>query len=136
MTIKTREIDYDSLRVEEAIHSFLNFARAVGERHKGNLEAINMCDDQTQDLLHYMELQDDLNCCHGNELYRKLREVRRERRTCKNENELLDSIHDWVDQNAAAIKSLERVLGATRAKKDTISKRLYMTRTNILEEER
>lgn len=134
MTIPTREMDYDTLSPEMQISQFLIFCKDAKNRIMGNAYALQENDDKTQDLMHFAELHDNLNCRDGNELYKKIREVRRERRLLKNETELLAPIEGWIDRNQTALKDLEKILGATRTRAEVIAKRMYMTKTDVLDE--
>ena len=83
-------------------------------------------------LLHYIELHEDMNASEGYKTYRKLAEVRRERRVCKNENELLLPIYTFIQQNPKFINELATVLGRTRTAREAINKRMYSARTDVI----
>ena len=91
-------------------------------------------DAEILDIEHYAELHPDLDGAEGYKVYGKLRDVRRERRKLKNENELLKPFYDWLGENTQAVKKLEQALGKTRNTAEVIDNRKYMTRTGVLNE--
>lgn len=127
-----RETDYDTLYPVDALASFLAFCRDVVERVDGNARVIDESNDETQDIMHYIELSEDLGVVAGYKAHVKLRSIRRARRDAKNENELLSPLYDFLT-GTEFMQSLQRVLGATRARQEVIQKRVYGVRTDVLE---
>lgn len=128
------KLPYDTLFPEKTVTDFLSFLRTVKSRYDGNVRALEEAEAQLQDLEHYAELNEDLDCADGYGVYRKIRDIRRQRRAYKNENELLTPLYQWITEDAAEVKKLERALGETRRKAELIDKRQYMARTDVLEE--
>lgn len=77
---------------EEACTALLQVFGNLPEIFEGNRKIINRCDKETQDILHEIELSDNKTTVDGYKLYKALREVRRLRRKCKDENELIEPI--------------------------------------------
>ncbi len=73
-----------------------------------------------------------MNASEGYKTYKKLAEVRRQRRNCKNENELLAPLYVFIQQNPKTVNELATVLGKCRAAKDAIEHRMYSARTDII----
>ena len=124
--------DYDQTQATEVLGAFNHFVADVVSRYEANDRIRLECDQQTQDLLHFIELQDDMNASDGYKIYRKLAEVRRTRRVCKNENELLSAMYGFIQQNPKLVSELPIVLGKTRTAKECIENRLYSARTDII----
>lgn len=128
-----RAVEYDTLHPEDTIRDFLRFLRDVKSRHAGNMRLIAEYNLQQQDLEHYVEMTDYLDRTAGHAFYRKLRDLRRERRAVKNEAELLEPLVAFIDTNTDFIKRLEQIQGTVGAKKKHIDQLNYTVRTNILE---
>jgi len=124
--------DYDQTNALDTICEFNQFLREVVSRYESNERIRVECDQKSSDLLHYIELHDDMNASDGYKTYKKLAEVRRERRVCKNENELLAPLYSYIQQNPKAINELTAVLGRCRAAKEAIDRRIYSARTDII----
>lgn len=131
MTLR-RSQDYDSLQPEEQLKAFLGFARSVLLRYEENQRLQSDLETETQDMLHYMEMHDNMNAVMGNEMYKKLREIRRRRRDCKNEIELLKPVYDYLSDKTV-INALSKIQGQCRASKETIGLRSYTMRTDVIQ---
>ena len=127
-----RKQEYDSLKPEETLKDFLKFARGVITRYEDNQRLQADLEQETQDLLHYMELHDNMNACMGNEMYKKMREIRRQRRNCKHEIELLKPLYDFFSDQTV-IQQLSKIQGQCRTSKDAIALRSYTLRTDVVE---
>lgn len=129
-----RQSDYDTLHPVEALETFLDFCADVRCRYDGNIRVMEETNMETQDLLHFMELADNMGIAEGFKAYKRMREVRRIRRDAKNENDLLQPIYDLLC--ACDIEHrLQHVLGILRAKRENINGRKYSPRTDILTRE-
>lgn len=129
-----RDSDFDSLRPVEAVEGFLDFCASVRSRYEGNAQQEENANLETQDLLHFMELSDNLGVSEGFKAYRKMREVRRVRRDAKNENELLLPVYNFLVRTDF-VSQLQRVLGDLRVRQELVRKRQYGMRTDIWERE-
>ena len=129
----SRSYDYDSLHPEETLRRFVSFLHSVRSRYDANYAVVGEMDLSQQDLLHAIEMSDDMDAKGGYDMYRRTREVRRNRRCCKNENELLEPIRNFLENNAGFITSLERLQGDVAAAKQRIDGKRYTYRTKIME---
>lgn len=86
-----------------------------------------------QDLLHFIEMAADKNANLGFKLYKRLAEIRRERRVCQNELDLLQPIYDAFG-GGEKLNVLAQVQGACRTTKQAIDGRAYTIRTDILDQ--
>lgn len=130
ITLKRSE-EFDSLMPEENLKSFLAFARSVITRYEDDQRLQTEMETKTQDLMHYIELSNDMNACEGNKMYRKLLEIRRKRRACKNEIDLLKPLYDYLSDKTV-INQLSKIQGQCRSSKETISQRQYTLRTDVI----
>lgn len=115
-----------------------SFNRSCGEvlsRYSGNEECIHLRDQDTQDILHEIELSGFKNAREGYKLYKKLKIVREDRRRAKAENEVLKPIVDWLTVNKQVRDQLGRVQGQCSSKQQLIANRKYAPRGDILEKE-
>lgn len=85
-------------KAEEACTELLRIFGNIPEIFDQNWEKIDLCNKETEDILHEIELSENQTTTNGYKLYKALREVRRERRRCKNENEALQPIVDILKQ--------------------------------------
>ena len=119
-------------RCSESIEVFLAFLREMSEQKRIAEADEQLANDETQDILHRLELYDD-SYYDTAKLAKLLREVRRKRRTAKDHGEIAGLIDDWAKENSSVIKSLERLLGAVRKSEKYISERYYGCRTDVVE---
>lgn len=134
LTSLHRDIDFDDLHPEENIRQFVAFASGVISRYEVNKTLITEYDDQQQDILHFIELSDNLNAKDGYKKYKQLVDIRRDRRKCKLENELLESAYQFFSSNKSMLDQLRRIQGGCRRDKDNLSNLRYNVRTNVLSE--
>ena len=127
-----RKQEYDTLQPVDQIRAFLDFARSAVTRYEENERRWQEFDQETQDLLHVIELSDNLNASKGYDMYRRLAAVRRERRQCKNEMDLLKPVYDFF-ADKQAINQLAQVQGKCRACKELVDSRSYTLRTNVMD---
>lgn len=129
-----RDSDFDTLHPAQTIAAFLDFCTSAVLRYQGNIQVQDDTNLETQDLLHYMELSENLRVADGFKAYRRMREVRRVRRDAKNENDLLQPLYDFLTQTDFENR-LRRVLGDTRNRAEVVGKRQYGMRTDVLTRE-
>ena len=128
----SRDIEFDSLKPVDQLQTFMAFAKDVVTRYEENLRLWEETDKQTQDLLHFIELSGNLNAVEGYKLYRKLAEVRRQRRTYKSEIDLLQPLYEYLKNNMSVINQLTMIQGKCRTNKETIQMRSYTMRTEVI----
>lgn len=114
------------------LENFLQFLKNAREVYNISKLKENDTDNETQDILHKLELDD--NSYHETAgLAKLLRTVRQERRKAKDNVLITAPIIEWVEENERVIKSLERLLGAVRKAEKSTEGRYYNPKTDILE---
>lgn len=115
------------------LEAFLHHLRYIEEQYRIAGQNCTEADAATQDLLHSLELKDH-DRSYMERLARRMKKIRQERRLAKDTLIRATPIVNWAEKNAAAIKSLERLLGEVRKAEDKTRDRIYIPRTQILEE--
>ena len=130
-----RDVEYDTLHPEETLREFVKFLKDVKSRYDFAVDEMTRCESETQDILHYVELGENLNAMKGFKAYKSLSETRRRRRICKNELESLRPIYQYLlNQDPKLIDRLAQLQGECRKGKEKIESRSYTCKTDILEE--
>lgn len=125
-------LEYDTLHPEETIKEFCATIRAMLSRYQYNKDEYDYLEQEMQDILHFIEMGSDKNANAGFKLYKQLAEIRRKRRICKNELDLLQPIYDAFGGNEK-LNALAQVQGACRTTKQAINNRAYTVRTDVLD---
>ena len=115
----------------DQIKNFLDFLEMSRKSNTAaGVQEIDM-DNRTQDILHNIEL-----CDHNQYGYIvrgiALKDIRQKRREAKNTKEVTKPIVDWIRENTEAIKSLEKLLQATRKIEKRAAGRQYQNRTDTV----
>lgn len=131
--ILTSNVEFDTLHPEETIKEFCAAIRNMLARYQMNKEQYDILEQEMQDVLHYIEMGSDKNANAGFKLYKQLAEIRRKRRTCKNEMDLLQPIYDAFGGNEK-LNVLAQIQGACRTTKQAIDNRAYTVRTDVLDQ--
>ncbi len=116
--------------LQEGIEDFLDFIRDVEQGNCISLEEERISNNETQDLLHMLELlpMDDSGLLSVSQ---HLIEIRKKRRKAKNYIAAGTLIVEWIEENRAVINSLKRLLGEVRKKEQNSECRLYTPRTSM-----
>lgn len=126
--------EYDTTNPVEHISDFVSFSKLVVTRYEENHRLMEVYDKETQDVLHYIELHANMNAADGNEMYKKLREIRRKRRQCKNEMDLLEPAYTFFKTQATElVTQLSSVHGKCKQLKAGIDGRQYTLRTGVIQ---
>ena len=133
--VLSRKVDYDSLHPVDQIRTFVAFLKAAQSRYDDNFRIVGECDLQGQDVLHKIEMGDDLDVKRGFGMYKAIRSMRRKRRVCKNENDLLRPICAYLEKHSDLISQLERLQGDIAQMQSAIDGRKYTMRTQLFEQE-
>ena len=106
------------------IDAFLTFIRESESLYRQAEMNEQDANDQSQDLLHTIELKD---CDDGKllDIAKSFRDVRRERRGAKDAMDMLTAVKEWADANRAVIKGLEQLLGKVRKAEKNTENRIY-----------
>ncbi len=126
-------VEYDSMKPVETIRGFVADIRGMMTKYENNMIRITEIEAEMNDIEHYMEIASFKNVPDGYKIYRKFAELRRERRACKNENDLLKPIYDHFHATDV-LNKLTTVQGECSMCKGAIDSRCYTTRTDILDE--
>ena len=125
--------EYDSLKPEAKLKEFQAYIRKCLTRYESDIEDLKNCEQEIQDILHYMEMSENQKRPDGYKLYKRLTEARRERRRCKNEIELLQPVYSLF-HGTKLLEQLAQTQGNCRLIKESIDERVYLARTDILDE--
>lgn len=131
--ILSSDLEYDSLKPEETIRNFSASIRNMLSRYQYCKEQFSLLENEMQDLLHFIEMAADKNANLGFKLYKRLAEIRRERRVCQNELDLLQPIYDAFG-GGEKLNVLAQIQGACRTTKQAIDGRAYTVRTDVLDQ--
>lgn len=126
-------VEYDTMQPEETIRSFVSSIKDMMSRYDGNKNRIAEIEKELVDVEHYIEISSNKTVTAGYKLYRQLADLRRERRACKNENELLQAIFACFN-TSDILNRLTKVQGECAKAKESIDERTYQVRTKILDE--
>lgn len=127
------DLEYDSTNPEQTLRDFVANAKAMVARFESNKNRIIEIESELQDLYHYIEISTYKKVPDGYKLYRKMAELRRERRACKNENDLLQPIYEHFHATEV-LNKLTYVQGECAKCKEAIDNRFYAARTDVLDE--
>lgn len=127
------EEEYDSLHPEETLKNFCSKVREMVSRYDADREELSRLENEMQDLLHYMEMSKNKNANEGFKLYKKLREVRKQRRIRKNEIELLRPVYEMFTETKI-LDQMGNLQGQCKSIKQSIDNRGYFVRTDTLSE--
>ena len=125
--------EYDSLKPELKLKEFQAYIRKCLSQYEADLEALTTCEQEIQDILHYMEMSENQKRQDGFKLYKRLTDARRERRRCKNEIEILQPVYSLF-HGTKLLEQLAQTQGTCRVVKESIDERVYLARTDILDE--
>ena len=127
------DLEYDFTKPEKTIREFVADIKAMVSRYEFNKNRVIEIENELNDICHYMEISSYKNVPEGYRLYRKLAELRRERRACKNENDLLQPVYQYFHATEV-LNKLTTVQGEVAKAKSAIDARTYLVRTNALDE--
>lgn len=125
--------EYDTTQPESKIKDFVMDIRGMVARYETNTTRIKDIENQLSDIEHYMEITSYKNIREGYRLYRKLAELRRERRALKSENDLLRPVKEYFT-TTNVLDKLSNVQGDVAKSQSLIDSRVYTVRTDVLDE--
>ena len=102
----------------------------VTRNYERNTEDIRRIEEEINDLNHEIELSEPKNMYQGYLMYKAIRELRIERRRCKEENELLKDMYEYFkSQQGQAFKSkIQQIQGSAAKLRDVQERRTYVPR--------
>ena len=98
--------------------------------YERDLDRIQEIEDELQDIYHEIELSPSKDMYAGYLLYRRIRELRIERRRCKEEVELMKETYEFFkSQQGQGFKNkIQQLQGSARKLRDIQEKRTYKPR--------
>ena len=102
----------------------------VVKDYERDLDRIKEIEDELQDLYHEIELSPSKDMYAGYLLYKRIRELRIERRRCKDETELMKETYEFFkSQQGQSFKNkIQSLQGSARKLRDVQEKRTYKLR--------
>ncbi|MCD9026028.1 hypothetical protein [Cohnella silvisoli] len=117
---------------ETAADNILFIFEAVIKRFEQNDLAVSRYDSERGDLDHMIELT-SYNAAEGYQLVKNVRENRRARRICKDENLVLKPIYDFIrSNNDKLLKDMKVIARETEKKASYRDNQKYHPRTAII----
>ena len=110
------------------IEAFLFYLRETEQRYSLAEADEQEANAETQDILHNIELQEH-NYHEFARLSKALKECRQKRRLAKDTKAETVPVLDWIENNRAVIKALERILGDVRKAEKNADNRIYTPRS-------
>lgn len=113
--------------VSTPLEGFLEYLRDCVTNFNIAEDVESESEQLTQDILHSLELEE-----HDEAEYirmaQELVDARRTRREAKDQSKINAPVVEWVKNNPAVIKTLERLLGAVRKAEQSTENRMYTPR--------
>ena len=102
----------------------------VMQNYEGDLDDIKRIEGELNDIMHEIELTNSKDMYHGYLLYKQIRELRIERRRCKEEVELLKDTYDYFkSQQGQAFKNkIQQLQGGAAKLREVQEHRTYTPR--------
>lgn len=113
------------MKNSEIIETFLTLFREAETRCAFAEELLEQTNKKTQDILHYLELENP-NYKESAKKATELKRVRKQRRQYKDEVEELTDITAFVKENRKVIHDLEQLLGKVRKVEKYHTERQYV----------
>ena len=126
-------VDYDTTNPDKTLGDFISRVKNMIKRYEHNDSRIREIETELVDLEHFIEIASYQTVPKGYKLYRKIAELRRERRACKNENDLLRPVYDHFHATTVLTK-LSNVYSEVSRTKTAVNSRCYTVRTDVLDE--
>lgn len=111
-------------KVSEYISDFLDYISEISSDYIYNQSEQKRREDETQDILHELELGNLLFDDRA-KLATRLSKVRKERRIYKDKVEEQQALIEWINSNKGVINNLKNILGETRKQERYHSNRSY-----------
>jgi len=114
------------------IKAFLSFLRDAKEGHRIASSLVGDANKEIQDILHWTEFNAEASWEDRVKVSKAETRVRQERRQAKNEVAVLEPVAKWAAENAAVVKSLERLQGEVKKAERSAENRHYIDRTDVI----
>lgn len=119
----------------EKIKDFIDYLKQCKDVYSLNGSIMQETDKQTQDILHKLELE-SLNYHEHARLNKELAEVRRQRRSAKDNVIILKPIAEYTVNNKNVLNSLSQLLGAVRKEEKKLENRMYFPKSEKYKNEK
>lgn len=116
--------------IENYVTTMVTIYQNVVKDYEQNLDRIQEIQDELQDIEHEIELSAPKNMYAGYLLYKRIRELRIERRRCKEEVELMKDTYEYFkSQQGQAFKNkVQQLQGGAKKIRDAQERRTYRPR--------
>jgi hypothetical protein len=100
------------------------------KNYERNTENIKRIEDELNDIMHEVELSKPKDLYHGWIMYKTIRDLRIERRRCKEENELMKDMYEYFkSQQGQAFKTnIQQIQGSAAKLREVQEHRTYKPR--------
>lgn len=109
----------------ENINNIINSYNKTIKTYEENLLIIKKAEDETQDLLHEIELSKSKDLYNGYLIYKYLKECREKRRQAKEENELLEEFYQFSKTQTDTTNKLQKIRGHIQTIRTAQQNRVY-----------
>lgn len=109
----------------KTIETFLAFLRETEQAYRMAEADEQDANDESQDILHSLELKEHTYHEYA-QMSKRLKQVRMDRRVAKDLQITTAPVVDWIHENPAVIKRLERLLGDVRKAEKSTQNRIYI----------
>ena len=114
--------------VDEYTSTIMRIYDSVASAYRANEAVLEETNGEINDLLHEIELGKPKNAREGYVVYKELREARQRRRKAKDENELLNELHTYLQSQAAFKNRITQIQGNARKLYAKQQGRVYVPR--------
>lgn len=97
--------------VNNYVSTILSIYDVVIKTYENNIDIIKQSEDETQDLLHEIELSKSKDMYSGYLLYKELKDCRERRRKAKDENEILEEFYSFCKSQNGTKNQLSKIQG-------------------------
>ena len=127
------DVEYDETKPEDTLRNFIGSVKNMLTRYEYDKDRIVAIEAELNDIYHYVEISSYKKVPDGYKIYRKIAELRRERRACKNEIDLLWPVYQHFHATEV-LNKLSIVQGECSKTKEAIDGRTYLVKTDTLDE--
>lgn len=108
--------------------TIIQMYQSVIANYELNQDIIKQADEETQDLLHELELSEPKNAREGYLIYKQLRDVRQRRRLAKDENKLMQNMYDYFKTQSGQLfkREIQKIQGSAAKEYEHQENRRYI----------
>lgn len=110
--------------------SIIQIFNDVVKKYESNVDLIKQLEETLTDVEHEIELGKNQDMYHGYLLYKQIKDLRMKRRQCKDENDLLRDMYEYIkSQNGQSFKSkIQSIQGNSVKVYEAQARRTYTPR--------